>query len=50
MMYVFLPRGGKDQDVVHVDKHVLFKHVSYHVVNVGLEDGRGVGEAKGHDS
>lgn len=39
MMYMFLPHEGEDQDVVHVDEHVLVKHISYLIPNEHLEDG-----------
>ncbi len=40
---------GVNKDVVQVDEDMFVEHVTEHVIDEGLEDGRGISEAKGHD-
>lgn len=40
--------GGKDQDVIQVDKNKLSQEISENVVNERLEDRGGIGQTEQH--
>ncbi len=47
---MLLKGSWKNLNVIEVDKNKLVKHVLEHVINKGLENSRGVSEAKVRDS
>ncbi len=48
MVDVVLLGPGENQSVIQVDEDMFVKHVAEQVVDQSLEDGGGIGEAKGH--
>ena len=48
MMDMLMLGFREDQNVIEVDEDKLVEHVSEHIVNQGLENSRGIGEAEGH--
>ncbi len=49
MTHMLLQGSWKNLNVIKVDKNELAEHVPEHVINKGMENSRGVREAKGHN-
>lgn len=46
---ILTPGLGEDQDVVVVHKDEAVDYVSDYIIDKGLKEGRGVGQAEGHN-
>ncbi len=49
MLDVFCLTLGKDEDIIQVDKHKSAQHISKHVIDETLKNGRWVRQAKRHN-